>query len=87
MALSAEQKAFFQEYGYLKYDKRVLSENEITALQQRSEAIVAGRLNHLPPRFIQLEAKFRNGDDPNTEMLDKVRKMTQLCYFDDLFIE
>lgn len=85
MAISAEQKAFFQEHGYLQYDKRVLSESEIAALRQRSEDIVAGRLTHIPPRFIQLEAKFRNSDDPNTEMLDKVRKMTQLCYFDELF--
>ena len=64
MALTAEQKAFFQEHGYLKYDKRVLTDQEIETLRQRSEDIVYGRLNHVPPRYMQIEAKFRNSDDP-----------------------
>lgn len=85
MALTDEQKAFYREHGYLKYDKPVLSDEEIAALRQRSEDIVYGRLNHIPPRFIQLESKFRGNTDPNVDPLDTVRKMTQLCYFDDLF--
>lgn len=87
MALTAEQKAFFQEHGYLKYDKRVLTAQEIETLRQRSEDIVYGRLNHVPPRYMQIEAKFRNSDDPGVDKLDKVRKMTHLCYFDDVFAQ
>jgi len=85
MALTNEQKAFYREKGYLKYDKRILSDEEIGALRQRSEDIVYGRRKHLPPRFIQFEAKFRANDDPSVDLLDKVRKMTQLSYYDDRF--
>ena len=85
MALTDEQKAFYRENGYLKYDKPILNDAQVAALCQRSEDIVHGRLNHIPPRFIQLEAKFRGNTDPNVDPLDTVRKMTQLCYFDDLF--
>lgn len=85
MALTDEQRAFYRENGYLKYDKRILNDAEIAALRQRSEDIVYGRLGHIPPRFIQLEAKFRDNADPTVDRLDAVRKMTQLCYFDDLF--
>lgn len=83
MSLTAEQKAFFHEKGYLPYT-RVLSDEEITALRQRSEDIVYGRMDHIPSRYVQLEAAFRNGDSDD-DRLDQVRKMTHLCYFDDLF--
>lgn len=85
MPLSVEQKKFFQDFGYLRYDKRVLTDEEVDALRQRSEDIVMGRLTHLPPRFIQFEAKFRDGQDTTTPRLDAIRKMTHLCYFDELF--
>lgn len=85
MALTNEQKEFFAQSGYLKYDKRILSDEEINALRQRSEDIVYQRLNHIPSRFIQMEAKFRADDDASVDRLDKVRKMTQLCYFDEMF--
>lgn len=85
MTLTAEQKAFFEENGYLAYDKRVLTDEEIEALRQRSEEIVYGRVNHVPPRFVQLEAAFSNGQNSDTDRLDQVRKMTHLCYFDSLF--
>jgi phytanoyl-CoA hydroxylase len=85
MSLTAEQKAFFAEHGYLAYDKRVLSDEEITALRQRSEEIAYGRMEHVPNRFIQLEAAFRNGQESNGDPLDRVRKMTHLSYFDPVF--
>jgi phytanoyl-CoA hydroxylase len=85
MALTNQQKAFYRENDYLKYDKRILSDAEVNALRQRTEDIVNGHLSHIPPRFIQLEAKFRGNTDPTVDPLDTVRKMTQLCYFDDLF--
>jgi len=85
MALTAEQKAFYQQYGYLKYDKPILTQEEIATLRQRSEDLATRKLTHLPSRFIQLEAKFRNGDAEAAGPLDKVRKMTQLCYFDAEF--
>lgn len=84
MALTAEQKAYFHEQGYLPYT-RVLSDDEVEALRQRSIDIVEGRMNHLPPRFIQLESAFRDKDNNEVPRIDQVRKMTQLCYFDDLF--
>ena len=84
MTLTADQQAFFQENGYLPY-KRVLSDAELGALRQRSEDIVEGRMTHVPPRYIQLEAAFRDKEDPEVSRLDRVRKMTHLCYFDDLF--
>ena len=84
MALTTDQKAFFEEYGYLPYTQ-VLSDEEVDALRQRSEDIIEGRVDHVPSRYIQLEAEFREGEEPTTPRLDTVRKMTQLCYFDDLF--
>ena len=81
MALTIDQKAFFEKYGYLPYTQ-VLSDNELEALRQRSEDIAEGRTTHVPSRYIQLEAAFR---DDATPRIDTVRKMTQLCYFDDLF--
>jgi hypothetical protein len=85
MTLTAEQKAFFEENGYLAYDKRILSDAEIETLRQRSEEIVYGRMDHVPPRFVQLEAAFSNGQNGAADRLDQVRKMTHLCYFDSLF--
>jgi phytanoyl-CoA hydroxylase len=84
MALTAEQKSFFAERGYLPY-KRVLTDDELETLRQRSAEIAEGRLTHLPSRFVQLEAAFRNNGDTETPRIDKVRKMTQLCYFDEVF--
>jgi phytanoyl-CoA hydroxylase len=83
MALTAEQKTFFEEYGYLPYT-RVLSDAELETLRQRTLDIIEGKLTHVPPRYIQLEAAFREGTD-TTPQMDTVRKMTHLCYFDDLF--
>lgn len=60
MALAPEQKAFFQGNGYLPYT-RVLSDEEVNALRQRCEDIVCGRVDHVPPQYIQLEAAFRDG--------------------------
>ncbi|MBI2193436.1 MAG: phytanoyl-CoA dioxygenase family protein [Planctomycetes bacterium] len=85
MALTHEQKKFFEENGYLKYDRRVLTEEELSSLRRRSEEVVTGRLTHVPPRFIQLEAKFRSGEEQTAEGLDRVRKITHLCYFDEVF--
>ena len=83
MALSAAQKQHFAECGYLPYG-RVLSAVEIEVLRQRSEDIAKGDMDHLPSRYIQLEAVFRGGG-AETDRLDQVRKMTHLCYFDALF--
>ena len=83
-ALTADQKAFFQENGYLPY-KRVVSDEELKALCQRTVDIIEGKLTHLPPRYIQLEKAFRDGNDTTTPRIDIVRKITRLCYFDDLF--
>ena len=83
MALSAAQKRHFAECGYLSYG-RVLSAAEIEMLRQRSEDIAKGDMDHLPSRYIQLEAAFRGGG-AETDRLDQVRKMTHLCYFDALF--
>ncbi|MSP11837.1 MAG: phytanoyl-CoA dioxygenase family protein [Chloroflexi bacterium] len=84
MTLTAEQKAYFAENGYLAYG-RVLSDPELTALRQRAADIAEGKVTHLPQRYIQLEKAFR--DDPKADVprIDQVRKMTQLCYFDPLF--
>ena len=82
MALTADQKSFFDMYGYLPY-QRVLSDEELAALRQRTVDIIEGKMTHVPPRYIQLEAAFRN--DENTPQMDTVRKMTHLCYFDPLF--
>ena len=84
MALTTGQKTFFQENGYLPYE-RVLSDQEVGALRHRSEDIAYGRVNHVPLRYVQLEAAFRDKDDASADRLDHVRKMTHLCYFDDLF--
>ncbi|MSP14106.1 MAG: phytanoyl-CoA dioxygenase family protein [Chloroflexi bacterium] len=84
MALTTEQKAFFEERGYLPY-KRVLSDEELEVLRQRSVDIATGKVNHVPPRFIQHEKAFQNGIPTGVDPLDTVRKMTQLCYFDDAF--
>ena len=87
MALTAEQKQFFDENGYLPYG-RVLSDEEIQALRQRSEDIAAGRMTHVPAHNIQFEQAFRDGEGgaATTEpRIDMIRKMTYLCYHDDLF--
>ena len=84
MALTTEQKHSFQDKGYLAYT-RVLSDDELDVLRRRSEEIISGKRTHVPPRFIQFEAKFRDGIPDGVEPLDTVRKMTQLCYFDDEF--
>ena len=60
MALSAAQKRHFAECGYLPYG-RVLSAAEIEELRQRGEDIAKGDMDHLPSRYIQLEAAFRGG--------------------------
>ena len=84
MSLTPEQKLHFREKGYLPYT-RVLSDTEVETLRQRCEDIAYGRMGHVPKRYIQLEAAFRDTDDSPTDPLDQVRKMTHLCYFDDLF--
>ncbi len=84
MVLTAEQKQFFDENGYLPYG-RVLSDEEVQALCQRSEDIAAGRLTHVPARYIQFEAAFRDGKQTTEPRIDMIRKMTYLCYHDDLF--
>ena len=84
MRLTAEQKEFFHEQGYLPYT-RVLSDDELEALRQRTVDLAEGRLTHVPPRFMQLEAAFRGGDAADVPAMDRIRKFTQLCYFDDLF--
>lgn len=84
MTLTIEQKTFFQENGYLPYT-RVLSDEDLEALRQRCEDIAYGRVDHVPPRYVQLEAAFRNGQTSDEDRLDQVRKMTHLCYFDDIF--
>ena len=85
MALTAEQQEFFAEHGYLRYG-RVLTDDELAALRQRSADIVEGRLEHMPARYIQRERQFRGDDDTDdVPVLDRTRKMTHLAYFDDLF--
>ena len=83
MTLAAAQKTFFAENGYLPYGC-VLTDAELDALRRRSEDIAEGRLAHLPQQYIQLEAAFRDAPD-TTSRLDTVRKMTHLCYWDDVF--
>ena len=85
MNITQSDKDFFKKYGYLKYNQ-VLTEDELTKAQKRSEDIALGNLTHVPERFIQLEAEFRDKDvsDEKTIRLDKVRKMTHLAYFDDV---
>ena len=84
MTLTVEQKEFFRENGYLPYHC-VLSAEELEALRRRSEDIISGKVRHVPPRYIQFEEQFRDGLPDDVEPLDAVRKMTQLCYFDDEF--
>lgn len=84
MVLTAKQQEFFEENGYLPYG-RILSDEEIQALCQRSEDIAAGRRPLIPARYIQLEAAFRDGQDTTAPRIDMIRKMTYLCYHDDLF--
>ena len=87
MALTAEQRQFFDKNGYLSYG-RVLSDEDIQNLRQRSEDIASGRLTHVPARNIQFEQAFRDGegDAATTEpRIDMIRKMTYLCYHDDIF--
>ena len=64
---------------------RVLSDDELAALRQRSEDIVEGRLDHMPARYVQREKQFRDGGNTEVPVLDRTRKMTHLAYFDDLF--
>ena len=84
MALTPEQKTHFEEQGYLPFG-RVLSDGELTALRRRSEEIARGEAGHVPGRYVQLEAAFRQGEGDGVDRLDRVRKMTHLCYFDPLF--
>ena len=84
MAINAAQKTFFQENGYLSHE-RVLTDAEVALLRQRCEDIACGRMHHLPPRYIQSEAAFRDNPVSGDERLDQIRKMTHLCYFDELF--
>ena len=84
MALTAEQKNHFEEQGYLPFG-RVLSGEELSALRRRSEEIARGEAGHVPERYVQLEAAFRQGEGEGVDRLDRVRKMTHLCYFDPLF--
>ena len=84
MALTQAQKTHFEEQGYLPYH-RILPDDELQALRQRSEEIARGQADHVPPRYVQLEAAFRQEEDAEVDRLDQVRKMTHLCYFDPLF--
>ena len=52
---------------------------------QRSEDIAAGRLTHVPSRYIQFEDQFRDGKKTTDPRIDMIRKMVYLCYHDDLF--
>ena len=69
MSLTPEQKLHFREKGYLPYT-RVLSDTEVETLRQRCEDIAYGRMGHVPKRYIQLEAAFRDTDDSPTDPLD-----------------
>lgn len=59
MVLTAEQRTFFEDYGYLKYEKSVLNDQELEDVRQRSKDIATGELTHVPSQFIQLEEVFR----------------------------
>lgn len=85
MVLTAEQKEFFAEHGYLRYG-RVLTDDELAALRQRSADIVEGRTEHVPAAYVQRERQFRGENDTEeVPVLDRTRKMTHLAYFDELF--
>jgi ectoine hydroxylase-related dioxygenase (phytanoyl-CoA dioxygenase family) len=84
MTINTAQKTFFQENGYLPYG-RVLTDAEVALLRQRCEDIACGRMDHVPPRYIQSEAAFSGSSAAGSERLDQIRKMTHLCYFDELF--
>ena len=84
MTLTDEQKEYFWQNGYLPYH-RILSDEDLDVVRRRSEDIISGKVKHVPPRYIQFEAQFRDGLPDDVEPLDAVRKMTQLCYFDDEF--
>ena len=84
MALTEEQKAQFWEEGFLRYG-RVLTDEEVAALKQRSEEIATGKAPHVPERWIQVEPAIQKGEKTADSRLNSIRKMTHLSYFDDLF--
>ena len=84
MPLTQKQKSHFEDRGYLPY-RRVLSDDQLQALRRRSEEIARGQVDHVPERYVQLEAAFREDEAAAVDRLDQVRKMTHLCYFDPLF--
>ncbi len=84
MPVSEADIALFNEQGYLTYS-RVLTDDEIVALNDRIDDIACGARTHLPTRYIQQEAAFQDRDDHQTDPRDQLRSLSRLCYFDRLF--
>ena len=87
MALTAEQKAFWTQHGYLAYDQPLLSSDEVQALAQRTQDIASGALNILPPEMIGFEraippetARDLRGED----RYNAVRQLIYLHRYDEL---
>ena len=78
MALSRAQKRHFAECGYLPYG-RVLSAAEIEVLRQRSEDIAKGDMDHLPSRYIQLEAAFRGAETMYLGIEEEQQRLMTEC--------
>lgn len=83
MVLTAEQRAFWSEHGYLVWEEPLLTPDELEMLARRLEDIGTGRLTHVPPEHF----RYVPGADPEAagpNRYDIVQNIAFVHRYDEL---
>lgn len=84
MVLTAEQKQFWEENGYLIWDEPLLSAEQLQTLSDRITDIAKGRLTHVPEEFFSFEAVTEQNGDEEDARYNSVRNIAFLHRHDDV---
>jgi ectoine hydroxylase-related dioxygenase (phytanoyl-CoA dioxygenase family) len=82
--LSVEQKRFWDDNGYLIWDRPLLSAEQLQALAERLTDIARGRLTHVPEEMFRFEQTGEAGADAEEARYNRVRTIAFLHKYDDL---
>src|SRR5437764_183853 len=86
MSLTPEQIAFFAENGYLLVG-RVLDDEALERLRERSEWIASGAAPHIPSGFLQVEPRVERGELAADDPILALRKLSHLAWYDAVMLE
>jgi phytanoyl-CoA hydroxylase len=86
VTLTEQQKAFWNENGYLAYDQPLLSPEELEAIGKRVIEIASGARPDLPEQVFSVERAVARGEITDVEDQDRYRIMRYLHKYDDLVL-